>query len=264
MKNYVTTTLSDLAQLLLNESITLFTDGSGKKQSYRCFDKIAVQKMLVGLQNPYGLYMQPQSYPSPEWFANAPTNMQWMYPTQNPGQFGPYGHIQNQQFERVCFVCVLEHDPHTKGLYIRIFNEANPQNYHMLPVVVESEKPEDDSVNLNAYTGTYEGTFPDFCSGIQYAGVSLNTGEGVKSQFVGGGEAVNVSGMSALQAIYNAIRMVDGHRSVSSTQQKVDISTGRPSGYVLVYELLEGHRELKLFFKDHPGLSVTFTVRRIG
>lgn len=259
MKNYVTTTLAGLGQLLLGDGIQLYVGTDSAMQTCYCTDANSVHRALAMLQQNQGMYTQPQVFPHNNQFGGVGSPAPWATPFQSF-----YSPNQNQQFERICFVCEIELDSASNARYLKIYNEAFPHNCQVIPVSVNVKKPTGTDAEAKACSDIYDDTFSSFCAGIQNGGVLLKTGECAKGRFIGCSDAPTVSGMVALQAIYAAIRMVDGHRSVSNTQQIVDISTGRPSGYELAYELLEGHRSLKVYFKDYPSLFVTIAVRRIG
>lgn len=257
MKNYVTTTLAGLGQLLLRDGIQLIAGADGTMQTCYCTDVNIVHRALAMLQQNQGMYMQPQAF---NQFTGAPGSpAPWTAPFQS---FCPPN--LSQQFERICFACELELDSASNARYLKIYNTAIPYNWQVIPVSVDVEKPTVTDEEAKACSDIYDDTFPSFYAGIQNGGVLLKTGERTKGRFIGCNDAPTASGRVALQAIYAAIRMVDGHRSVSSTQQTANISTDRPSDYELAYELLEGHRNLKVYFKDYPSLSVTISVRRIG
>lgn len=225
-------------------------------QTYYCTDVNSVHRALAMLQQNQGMYMQPQAF---NQFGAPGSPPPWTAPFQS---FCPPN--LSQQFERICFACELELDSASNARYLKICNAVFPHNCQVIPVSAHVEKPTGTDEEAKACSDIYDDTFPSFCAGIQNGGVLLKTGECTKGRFIGCDDAPTASGRVALQAICAAIRFVDGHRSVSSTQQTANISTDRPSDYELAYELLEGHRNLKVYFKDHPTLSVTVAVRRIG
>lgn len=259
MKNYVTTTLSVFGHLLINEGVELFTGVDGNVKLYRCADKNAVAAALSALQQNISPYAVPnQLY---DYKTAAPVGMQQLGGAQNYVFRDPYN---SQQYAISRFVCELEIDMGTGQTYVTVYDEAYPHNRSTLPVVASLKKFNEYDYGAKPCSGVYKGSLSAFLNDAQTTGAQLKVNQNESGVFIlSNGVSVD-SGIAALNAIGQAIRVTEGHHVVSAPKQVIEVATDSIVRYQLAYELLEGHQQLKLFFKDHPTLSVTVAVRRIG
>lgn len=259
MKNYVTTTLSVFGYLLLNEGVELFTGVDGNVKLYRCSDKNAVTAALSALQQNISPFAVPTHAHD--------------YKTATPVGIQQLGYMQNhifrdiynsQQYAISRFVCELEIDMGTGQTYVTVYDAAYPNNRATLPVIASLKKFNEYDYGAKPCSGVYKGSLSNFLNDAQTTGATLKVNETEFGLFIlSNGVSVD-SGIAALNAIGQAIRVTEGHHVASAPKQVIEIATESIVRYHLAYELLEGHQQLKLFFKDHPTLFVTISVRRIG
>lgn len=261
MQNYVTTTFPGFTQLILNEGLRIFSMLDGKMETYICTDIPAGRQAIGALELHTATYMRPQFNLAPYAPPSAMQNP-WMYPTQQQNLLAPYAPNHNTQFERFCFVCSPESIPGV-GPALKVYIGGQEGGAVFIPVTSMSETTEVTNSERKAYSSVYNGSAMDFYKATQTNGVEFMIDDSASGRFAVNSDAATSSGLQALHAIEYAIRLTDNHHAVSKARMPVDISTCRPKGAALVCELLEGHNNLKVYFEEHPTLSVTLNVRRI-
>lgn len=253
MKNYIPATFPEFTQLILNEGLRIYSAADGKMETYICTDIPTARQAIDALQLRTDTFMCPEFDPA----AYAPPpDMQnpWMHPTQLRNLF--------TQFKRFHFVCSHESIPGV-GTALKVYVDEKEGSAVFIPVTSMSETAEVTNSERKAYSCVYNGSAMDFYKAIQTNGAELMINDSASGRFVLSGYVATISGLHALKAIERAIRIIDYHHAVSKARMPVDTSTCRPKGAALVCELLEGHNNLKVYFEEHPTLSVTLNVRRI-